>query len=412
MLNSSYNYKDVLFTAHSFLQTMLKNKAGVIAFMKIIKRRSNKNRNKKSGIAITMVMLSLVLFMTPFINKFSGFFAATIAGITMPDGGRELLFQQIYGNPVETIDPKNNANNKSDLPDIFSSASSGSILSGNGQLKQIQLSPMPDIDEAHRGKIVNMTIGNTGTNYGNVWIKNSTEKAIDIETLLNSSPDIDSFENGDEQPVVLIYHTHSTESYINYDGDYYDTQWSGRSQDEQTNIIAVGEVIADKLRAAGIGVIHDTAVYDSPAYKGAYERSGQAIDQYLEQYPTIQVALDIHRDSMTRDDGTKISPVVEIDGKNAAQIMIIAGCETDTSLPNPNWENNLIFAANLQNIIESKYQGLARPINFMVAQYNQHRSRNSLLIEIGTDSNNINEALYSGWLVGDCLSELLAQYEQ
>lgn len=358
-----------------------------------------------------MVMLSLVLLMTPFINKFSGFFAAAIAGITMPDGGRELLFQQIYGNPVDTIDPKNNANNKSDLPDIFPS-SSNSISDSNGQLKQLELSPMPDIDEAHRGKILNMTIGNTGTSYNNVWIKNSTKRAIDIKSLLNSSPNIDKFKSGDEQPVVLIYHTHSTESFLNYSGDYYDTQWSGRSQDQQANIIAVGEAIADKLRAAGIGVIHDTAVYDSPAYKGAYERSGQAIEKYLRQYPTIQIALDIHRDSMTRDDGTKISPIVEIDGKNAAQIMIIAGCETDTSLPNPNWENNLIFAANLQNIIEGKYKGLARPINFMVAQYNQHRCRNSLLIEIGTDSNNINEALYSGWLVGDCLSDFLKQYEQ
>lgn len=380
--------------------------------MKRIRKKSRSNANRKSGIVITMGMLMLVLLMTPIINKFSGFFAAAVTGITLPDGGRELLFQEIYGNPVETTNPKNNANNQNDLPDVFSSASSGSFSDNDGQLRQIELSPMPDIDEAHRGKILNMTIGNTGTNYGNVWIKNSTEKAIDIESLLNSSPDIDSFKSGDEQPIVLIYHTHSTESFINYDGDYYDTEWSGRSQDEQSNIIAVGEVIADKLRAAGIGVIHDTAVYDSPAYKGAYERSGQAIDQYLEQYPTIQVALDIHRDSMTRDDGTKISPIVEINGKNAAQIMIIAGCENETSLPNPNWENNLIFAANLQNIIESKYQGLARPINFMVAQYNQHRSRNSLLIEIGTDSNNINEALYSGWLVGDCLTELLGQYEE
>ena len=78
------------------------------------------------------------------------------------------------------------------------------------------------------------------------------------------------------------------------------------------NMIAVGNQIVNQLEAAGIKTIHDTNVYDSPAYTGAYSRSAKTIQDYLNQYPSIQVVLDIHRDSMTQDDGTKIKPTVDV----------------------------------------------------------------------------------------------------
>ena len=97
-----------------------------------------------------------------------------------------------------------------------------------------------------------------------------------------------------------------------------------RSQDETQSVVLVGDAIAAQLRAAGIGVIHDTTCHDYPAYNGAYDRSAVTMQKNLEKYPGIQVTLDIHRDAIG-DNSVRKKPTVTIDGKKAAQIMILSG---------------------------------------------------------------------------------------
>lgn len=208
-----------------------------------------------------------------------------------------------------------------------------------------------------------------------------------------------------DQPQVLIMHTHTTESYEPSVREHFDPAFNYRTTDNEKNVVAVGDVIAEKLREAGIGVIHSDAVHDYPSYNGAYERSAETVKAILEEYPSIRVVLDIHRDAI----GTETSitqPIAEINGKEAAQIMIISGCD-DGTMDMPNYMFNFRFACRLQEQMETMYPGLTRPILFDYRKYNQNLTTGSLLIEVGSHGSTLDQALYAGALFGDALVQVL-----
>ena len=122
------------------------------------------------------------------------------------------------------------------------------------------------------------------------------------------------------------------------------------------------------------------------------------------------MVIDVHRDSMTQDDGTKIKPTATINGKKAAQVMIISGCDDDGTLNFSGWRNNLAIATQLQKQLADDYEGLARPLYFAPYRYNMDLTPNSLLIEFGTDVNTLSEAKYSGKMVGEALVKVLENY--
>lgn len=171
-------------------------------------------------------------------------------------------------------------------------------------------------------------------------------------------------------------------------------------------MVRVGDAIAEQLENAGYGVIHDTNIYDS-SYNGAYDRSRKSVEKYLKEYPSIQITLDVHRDAIHYDSGTKCKPTAEINGKKAAQVMIISGCEGEGVENFPNWKKNLAFAVSLQANVEERFEGLMRPIFFCHRKYNMDVTKASLLLEFGTDANTLEEAVYSGALVGKALSDML-----
>ncbi len=208
-----------------------------------------------------------------------------------------------------------------------------------------------------------------------------------------------------DKPQVLIMHTHTTESYEPYVRTSFDPTFNYRTTDNEKNVVAVGNVIAEKLEEVGIGVIHSDAVHDYPSYNGAYERSAETVKAILEEYPSIKVVLDIHRDAI----GTESSitqPIVEINGKEAAQVMIISGCD-DGTMDMPNYMFNFRFACRLQEQMESMYPGLTRPILFDYRRYNQNLTTGSLLIEVGSHGSTLDQALYAGALFGDALAQVL-----
>ena len=242
---------------------------------------------------------------------------------------------------------------------------------------------------------------------GDILVRNASDKSIDIDGVLKQEPDL-KIENRNE-PTVLIFHTHTTESYQMLDRDFYAVGHTSRSFNSSENMVRVGTEIAAQLQGAGFKVIHDKEIYDEK-YSGAYDRSGKAIDEYLKKYPSIQVILDIHRDAIQDNSGTKTKPVATINGKKAAQIMIISGCEGDGVTDFPDWQYNLRFALRLQKKCAEMYQGLARPLLFDNRRYNMYKGHCSLLVEMGSDANTLDEAAYSGRLLGDVLSELLEEY--
>lgn len=243
--------------------------------------------------------------------------------------------------------------------------------------------------------------------YQNFYVRNSTDLGIDLGSFLNAELPY-KLENTTE-PQVLIVHTHATESYMEEDLGYYYESFYPRDTDDNCNVVSVGNAIAEKLTQSGIGVAHCTVHHDDPQYYGAYDNSAASILEYMEKYPTIKVVLDIHRDSITTDDNEKLKPTFVYNGKKAAQIMIMCGNDNYGYYDFPNWKENMSLAVKLQSTAETKYPGMTRPLYFGNFMYNMNLASGSLLIEVGTDANTLDEAVYSGELLGDVIATVLKE---
>ena len=265
------------------------------------------------------------------------------------------------------------------------------------------------------GSIVRNTYGEfTGNNYFNLekagQVNNKT--SVSISELQNESKLLPEFKISLNlsEPQVLIYHTHTTESFEPFVRDFYDASFNYRTTDETKNMVMVGNEIQKQLENAGIGVIHDTTIHDYPSYNGAYDRSAVTIQNALDKYPSIKVILDIHRDAICSE-GIAYQPFVEIDGKEAAQIMIISGCD-DGTLNMPNYMQKFRLASLFQQQIETDYPGLTRPILFDYRKYNQNMSTGALLFEMGSHGNTLEQVQYSGELVGKSIARALISIKE
>lgn len=192
-----------------------------------------------------------------------------------------------------------------------------------------------------------------------------------------------SIKQDPEVPQILIYHTHSQESYKN------------SKKDE--NVVAVGQKLTDLLTEKGWNVYHDTTVYDLAVGKldrsRAYTYALEGINEILARYPSIQVVLDIHRDGVGEDVYLK----TEIGGQPSARIMFFNGLSQTPEGPisylaNPFREDNLAFSLKLQLKAEEYYPGFTRKIYLKGLRYNQHLRARSALVEVGAQTNTFEEA--------------------
>lgn len=261
----------------------------------------------------------------------------------------------------------------------------------------------PPANKGDGGKIVERTM-NTGDRSKGVATKNRSGKAVDIAAFL--SEPLSLHWDDTKEPQVLILHTHTTEGYMTYAADYYNAADRHRTQDHTRNVCATGEAVRLALAAHGIVAIHDTTLHDSPVYSGAYSRSAETAKAYLEKYPTIRVVLDLHRDAVTEGEAV-VRPVATVEGKRAAQMMIITGVVSTDGLPHPNWEQNLTLAAHWQAALDGVSPDLMRPLNLTASRYNQHLAPGWLLVEVGTEGNTVEEAVYSAQILGRTLAQLL-----
>ena len=237
-----------------------------------------------------------------------------------------------------------------------------------------------------------------------IAVKNRSGTAVDIAAALRD-PLPRKWQNTTE-PQVLIVHTHTTEAYMTYDAGYYNAGDRERTADGSRNVCAVGDAVAKALTAGGIGVIHDTTVHDSPQYSGAYTRSAETVTKNLQQYPSIQIVLDLHRDAIT-DGSTLTKPTVVVNGRKAAQMMIVVGVVSTKALPNANCGQNLALAAQWQRALTAIEPDLMRPLSTVASRYNQNVCPGYLLVEVGSEGNTVAEAAYSGELLAQTLLELL-----
>lgn len=249
--------------------------------------------------------------------------------------------------------------------------------------------------------------GGTLVTFGGVEVQSKIPDSfysLNIESLLNQKADLTIADIS--KPTVLVYHSHTTESYALLDAGYYTKSLDPRTEKEDRNMVRVGDDLCAYLEAAGIGVIHDRTIHDKE-YNSAYASSRKAVEKYLEEYPTIEITIDVHRDDITYENKTKVKPTAVINGKKAARMMIIAGAEYGKVENFPDWEYNLRFDLAVQKKINDLYPDLMRPILFSQRKYNMDVTRNSFLLEIGTDANTLDEACYSARLFAAGLADLI-----
>lgn len=269
--------------------------------------------------------------------------------------------------------------------------------------------PYPEETGIRSGKVIEETFGEySGDQYfelnGGGQVRNCTDVSMNVLSAQSRlEPEFKITENGPAQ--VLVMHTHTTESYEPFEREYYDDSFSYRSTDNTMNVVAVGDAIVKELEKNGIRTIHDITVHDYPSYTGSYDRSAETVKNILKDNPDIKVVLDIHRDAIASD-GDLIAPVAEINGKKAAQVMIISGCD-DGTMNMPDYLKNFRFAAALQSQLETDSPGITRPILFDYRNYNQELTAGSLLIEVGSHGNTIDQAVYSGKRIGISLAAIL-----
>ncbi|MBQ3055616.1 MAG: stage II sporulation protein P [Oscillospiraceae bacterium] len=225
--------------------------------------------------------------------------------------------------------------------------------------------------------------------HGNIYLKNDSTKEINLKSYLDAPL---PFTLSGEGPHVLIIHTHGSESYFPEGKDSYTPDDVERTSDKNYNVVRVGREIKEILTAHGISVVHDTNLYDSPSYNGSYTRALEGIRRALTNHPGISVVLDIHRDAMTAKDGVKYKTSAVVNGKQAAQMMLVLSTG-ESGLSHPNWQENLKLGVKLQGRLSDKYPGLMRPINLRKDRFNMHATKGSLLIEVGTSANALSEAL-------------------
>ena len=208
----------------------------------------------------------------------------------------------------------------------------------------------------------------------------------DVENLLREPLSWDLREGG---PAVLIYHTHTTESYRRFQQDYEETA-PYRTLDPHYNVVSVGDRVAELLEGAGITVIHDREVHDYPDYNTSYMHSRKAMQNLIKEYPNLRLVLDIHRDA--RDvPGGQLRTIANVGGKTSAQLMIVVG--TNCRLKHSHWPENLALGLKLHAQLEAQTPGIVRPLCLRPQRFNQDLSPGALLIEVGAAGNSHGEAM-------------------
>lgn len=222
----------------------------------------------------------------------------------------------------------------------------------------------------------------------NFYIEDSTTYLKEEQSNYDVLSSFDStLKQDNSKPQILIYHTHSQETYINSD-----------PLDEKTTIIGVGDKLSEILREEyGFNVIHHKGKYDVENRDYAYSNAMSGLEKVLQENPSIEVIIDLHRDEV-REDTKLITTIQDIP---MAKIMFFNGLSYTKelgeleSLPNPYVQDNLSFSFQMQMEAEQYYPGLARKIYLKGYRYNLHYRAKSLLIELGAQTNTVEEAMNS-----------------
>ncbi|OGS69678.1 MAG: hypothetical protein A2Y96_03005 [Firmicutes bacterium RBG_13_65_8] len=208
-------------------------------------------------------------------------------------------------------------------------------------------------------------------------------------------------------PLVAIYHTHASESYLPLvkgvsagAAGSLDAE-EAFADDPELTVVRIGQELASVLAGKhGISTVHSRRFHDAEGRLGAYVQSALTVERFLQQYPSLKVLLDIHRDSPRR-----ASTTAKVNGRNVARILLLVG--SNAKLAHPNWQLNYQFACALNEAMEQLYPGLSRGVMVTESRYNQHYLPHAVIVEVGGVDNTSDETLAAIRYFAHALSEVI-----
>ena len=245
-------------------------------------------------------------------------------------------------------------------------------------------------------QVIENNVPNNYTNqYNGVYIKNGTNYNLTEEIL---KPDVEVNNKN-----IIIFHTHTCESYTATEKFNYTQTGTYRTTDLNYNVARVGKELCNQLMSYNYNVIHDTTYHDYPAYSGSYERSLNTVKNLLAINKDIDVAFDLHRDAIG---DYSYAPTVKIGEEYAAQLMFVIGTDGG-GLEHLNWKENLKFAVKIQEKANELYPGLFKPIVLRNSRYNQHLAKGASIIEVGATGNTMEQCLTSMKYLAKVISDVM-----
>lgn len=224
-------------------------------------------------------------------------------------------------------------------------------------------------------------------------VQEQTEPVKIEKTVVKKEKKIQKMDNS--KPQIIIYHTHSSESYQPYsEGNFH-------REGEAGTVREVGDVMASELNALGVAVIHDKTIHDRPSYNESYERSMETVTALMKKYPSAEIIVDLHRDAAAYTGN--VGETLMINNEKVAKYKFVIGQAND------NYNSLMNFAKKVNKTAEDMYPGFSGRILEKEYNYNEYISDKYLLLEVGNNQNNIKEVRRTGKYFARVLAKVLEE---
>ena len=384
-----------------FIRVIFKIFVGIIIFIIIVKMLGNiENENytkidnlKKSPFFTTSKIINNTILITKYYDK---------ENIKKESGIKKILSSElaILGTEESLMEKENQEEflEKNEEEDIILKEENGNDEKIEYDTKetdvQNELQLVPEKIQTEVIKLNNKENKYTDI-YKTVKIKNESKYPL-TEEILNPNKEL-------KNKNIVIYHTHTCESYTPTENNNYEASGNFRTTDLNYSVARVGKELSSNLIRFGFNVNHDTTYHDYPAYTGSYTRSLSTIKKIISNIDS-ELIIDLHRDALGND--SKYAPRVKVGDEIAAQLMFVIGTDGG-GLEHPDWINNLKLAVKIQEKANEIYPGLFKPIILRNSWYNQHVSSGACIIEVGATGNTIEECIVSMKYLSKVINEVI-----
>ena len=245
-----------------------------------------------------------------------------------------------------------------------------------------------------------------------IFLKHEPDMSQEIKIEISKiKDDLGSITLTGEGPQILIYHTHSREAYKPDPENPYKAVEAFRCDDLDYTVVKVGDVLSRHLESKGISVLHDRTEHEQGDHATAYVRSLKTIQKRMDEYKSLKIFIDLHRNAYKEGAKSPDEEVVYINGERVAKLFVVNGTGqgyVGGFSKKPDWKENYKFAMRLTNKVNELYPGLAKPVYVKPSRYNQHVSTKAILIEVGSNLTTLKEAERAAYYLAEAISQVVA----